>query len=1120
MFEDVVATTGEVGRDLLGVDWSSTPLGPPQKWPSSLQTIVRVVLTSRFSMWMAWGPELTFFCNDAYRQDTLGQKYPWALGRPAPEVWAEIWPDIGPRIESVLKTGAATWDERLLLFLERSGYLEETYHTFSYSPLADDDGLVAGMLCVVSEETDRVISERRLRTLRGLGAALSAAQGESDVLAAAQTELSENRRSLPFTALYIFSDDARTADLAFTTGGAPGDPVAPQVVAAGDPAACWPVDELASGSSVLVDDLNARFSRLPASPLGKEATHALVVPLAQYGQPRPLGFLVAGLNPYLAVDADLYTFVGLMAAQLASSLASGRAYDAERRRAEQLTELDRAKTAFFTGVSHELRTPLTLLLAPAQDALADDQHPLEPAQRARLELILRNAQRLSGLVDTVLDFSRLEAGRMTRSTEAIDLAAETHALASMFRSACERAGLALTIDISALSAPVAIDREMWAKIMLNLLSNAVKYTFEGSVVVRLRCDESGERVELSVTDTGVGIPEADLPRVFERFHRVEGLSARSHEGSGIGLSLVDELVRLHGGEVSVQSAEGKGSTFSVSLPFDEAAEPTDAAPGGAGTRGTPNLAEPFLVEVQRWLEAVADEDREAALPGGRRPRILVADDNLDMRAYVSGLLRGDYLVDVAPDGEVARELARTNPPDLVIADVMMPNLDGFGLLKSLRADPQTVGIPVILVSARAGEEGVAEGLEAGADDYLVKPFSARELRARVRANLELDRVRRAQQELRRSQNLLDEAERIGHLGSFEIDLDTGMVMAASDGFLRMLGLDTSDVGVIEISDALARVIPEDRGEVMTNIARSTQPGDSLEHELRVRVNNEWRWICIRAEVVAEPDGSKRLRGSAQDITDQHRIADERAAATAAREALAREHQIAEELQRSLLPPVNAEALGLEVAAYYQAGVRNTQVGGDWYDVIAKDDGRTVLVVGDVMGRGVHAATVMGQVRTAVRAYSLLDVGPSELMQLVDALVCDLAPDELVTCVCAIYDPTEHSLRYANAGHVPPLVVQRGAPPIRLLGSGPPLGNGELDCSDGLVIVPEAATIALYTDGLVERRGDDIEQSIDVLAERLLEQTTPLSDLPPRLIQAQFGDHAPDDDIAVLLARRA
>ena len=203
------------------VDWRSTALGEPTAWPQSLRTAVNILLSSRFPMWMAWGPELTFFCNAAYRRDTLGRKYPWALGRPASEVWAEIWPDIGPRIESVLSTGRATWDSALLLFLERSGYSEETYHTFSYSPLRDDGGQVVGMLCVVSEDTERVIAERRMATLRDLGSDPSVVRTERQMLDFAAEQLGRNRHDLPFTLTYLFGDDG-AARLAATSGIRPG----------------------------------------------------------------------------------------------------------------------------------------------------------------------------------------------------------------------------------------------------------------------------------------------------------------------------------------------------------------------------------------------------------------------------------------------------------------------------------------------------------------------------------------------------------------------------------------------------------------------------------------------------------------------------------------------------------------------------------------------------------------------------------------------------------------------------------------------------------------------------------------------------------------------------------
>src|SRR4051812_47627565 len=244
--------TGELGRDLLKVDWDATPLGPLEKWPRSLESVVRLLLGSRFSMWMAWGPELTFLCNDAYRRDTLGAKYPWALGRPAAEVWSEIWPDIGPRIESVITTGIATWDESLMLFLERSGYQEETYHTFSYSPVADDDGHVRGMLCVVSEDTGRVIGSQRMTILRDLGTALATAGTEAEVHAAAARQLGADGRVMPFVLAYLFDDDRTEARLGWAAGIVPGHPAAPELLPLGATEPCWPTDLVATGQAEVV----------------------------------------------------------------------------------------------------------------------------------------------------------------------------------------------------------------------------------------------------------------------------------------------------------------------------------------------------------------------------------------------------------------------------------------------------------------------------------------------------------------------------------------------------------------------------------------------------------------------------------------------------------------------------------------------------------------------------------------------------------------------------------------------------------------------------------------------------------------------------------------------------
>jgi signal transduction histidine kinase len=748
-------------------DWTKTPLGAIEDWPQSLKTVVRTLLTSRFAMWMSWGPELTFLYNDDYARMTLGKKHPWALGKPSSVVWKEIWDDIGPRIQRVLETGEATWDEALLLFLERSGYREETYHTFSYSPLSGDDGTVAGHLCVVTEETDRVIGERRLKTLRSLAGELSKTITEEEVVSCIARCLDENQRDLPFTLLYLFSEDGSEARLACRTGIAEHHSAAPESVRLGTKKQLWPISELLTGKdSIVVEDLAERFESIPAGSWDRPPSRALLLPITSQGQDKPAGVIVAGLNPYRPLDVSYAGFINLIAGQIAASVANARAYSVEKKRAEALAEIDRAKTAFFSNVSHEFRTPLTLMLGPLHDLLSRSQTHLSPTAKEQLDLVSRNGARLLRLVNTLLDFSRLEAGRVQAVYLATDLAGFTSELASVFRSATDKAGLRLIVDCPELGEPVYVDRDMWEKVVLNLISNAFKFTFEGEISVSVR--RVGNMAELRVRDTGVGIPAEAIPKLFERFNRVPNMPSRTHEGSGIGLALVHELVRLHGGSVRVESTVGEGSTFVVSIPFGQSHLKSGQMGGSRSLSSTAVGAKPFVEEALRWLPdsaaggdqifSVQDELLPVPSPptpqDAMRPRVLVADDNYDMRQYLARLLSEQYEVETVADGQAALQAARQSPPDLVVSDVMMPLLDGFELLKAMRSDEQTRAIPIILLSARAGEESRVEGMQAGADDYLIKPFSARELLARVSGRLEIARLRQE----RESQLKISQAE--------------------------------------------------------------------------------------------------------------------------------------------------------------------------------------------------------------------------------------------------------------------------------------------------------------------------------------------------------------------------
>jgi DNA-binding response OmpR family regulator/anti-sigma regulatory factor (Ser/Thr protein kinase) len=401
-----------------------------------------------------------------------------------------------------------------------------------------------------------------------------------------------------------------------------------------------------------------------------------------------------------------------------------------------------------------------------------------PAQsRLQLRVAHRSSLRLLKLVNSLLDFSSIEAGRMQAHYQPTNLAVLTAELASNFRSAVEKGGLVLTVDCPPLPEPIYVDRAMWEKIVVNLISNAFKHTFQGSIAIRL--EWRGEAVQLAVEDTGVGIAAEDIPRLFDRFHRIEGGASRTHEGTGIGLSLVKELVKLHSGLIAVESEPGRGSRFTVTLKSGTAHLPAANVGTNPDTFAPGKLSAPYVEEALQWVPpaptaeeaAVTNADGATGRPTWRAPRarILWADDNADMRSFVARLLGVFYDVTAVPDGQAALEAALASPPDLVLSDVMMPRLDGFGLLRALRADSRTRRLPIILVSARAGEELTVAGLDSGADDYLIKPFSARELLARVRTHVELAWQRRAweseleQQVTKRTTELETQIQRMGLL---------------------------------------------------------------------------------------------------------------------------------------------------------------------------------------------------------------------------------------------------------------------------------------------------------------------------------------------------------------------
>ena len=701
-------------------DWSKTALGPLSEWSPSLKNVVGLMLANRFPMILWWGEDYVQLYNDPYIPIT-GLKHPQrSFGVPAAEGWSEIWHILKPLIDSPFNGGPATWMEDITLIINRNNFTEETHFTIAYSPVPDETDSVGigGVLATVNEITATVIGRRQMETLRDLGKIVPSTLSESEVYSRTLEALAGNAYDIPFASIYRIKDEQAE--------GAPQTMQQNILVAA-------------EQRKIVVFPTSSGMEGVEKGAWDVAPAFYVCVPVRLSGNHMPVAVLVAGLSPYRKFDESYSNFFQLIADQVSLGLNNAFAYEEERRRALVLEELDKSKTIFFSNISHEFRTPLTLMLGTIEQLL--NESILSAGDQDRLQIAHRNALRLLRLVNALLDFSRIESGRQKAEFALTDIAELTKNLASNFRSLIEKAGLKFTVAVQTPEEPIYVDRDMWEKIVFNLLSNAFKYTLHGIISVRLTARV--RHVVLDVGDTGIGIPEKELPHMFDRFHRVENSAGRTIEGTGIGLSLTKELVRLHGGEIGIRSVEGEGTTVTVTLPTGK-----DHLPKGQ-IAGNPDAWEEmyagaYIEEGSALLERAPSYEEPAIQPesrGQRRDTVLVVDDNSDMNHHIASILRKYYRVVTASNGKEAFDMCGTVTPDLVLTDIMMPVMDGIQLLKELRQDKRTARIPVILLTARAGEESRMEGYETGADDYLVKPFTGNELLSRIRTQISVARKR-------------------------------------------------------------------------------------------------------------------------------------------------------------------------------------------------------------------------------------------------------------------------------------------------------------------------------------------------------------------------------------------
>eukprot|EP01119_Soliformovum_irregulare_P011657 TRINITY_DN2943_c0_g1_i8.p1 TRINITY_DN2943_c0_g1~~TRINITY_DN2943_c0_g1_i8.p1 ORF type:complete len:1347 (-),score=364.38 TRINITY_DN2943_c0_g1_i8:96-3785(-) len=796
--------------------------------------------------------------------------------------------------------------------MERNGFREEVYETWAYSPFLQEDGTVGGVITPVVEVTSKVIGERRLRLLRELGTTKT--ETYETVFLSSMEVLKSDAADVPFAMYYHYDRNKKSFFLkALTNELTPQQ--APEEITYGDQS-MWPLTtSLDQAEEIVFSVKDAKFGSLPNGPWSvDDRVHlAACVPIP-IDDLAPDIFLIVGLNPLRPYDDAFRGFVQLLVRNLGSSFATAKSLEEEKQKRKALAEIDQAKTLFFSNVSHEFRTPLTLILGPLTEVLDDRLTPVQKSHRAKLKLVRRNSRRLLKLVNTLLDFSRIEAGRSQAQFEPVDLCALTEDLSSVFRAAIEKANMYLLVTSSAIGEPVYVDKNMWEKIILNLLSNAFKFTLKGGITVHIQRGENNF-AQVSIKDTGIGVSQAELPRLFERFHRIESAKGRSYEGSGIGLALTFELVKLHGGFIVANSQLGHGTEFVIKIPLgtdhlpaSQIIEPEEETDGwGSGEEippSTPSLVgTSFAEEAMGWLPdtpqnfsspSMSDNSDETLTPTEEgmhttaKRVILLVDDNIDMREYVSGLLRRYYTVITACDGVEGLAVLKEIRPDLILSDVMMPNMDGFEFLQHVKFNLKITSVPFILLSARSGEEAKVEGLQAGADDYLVKPFSAKELLAKIQTHIELGRARfnlesqvedktfqllkinktlEAEIAERRQASILlaaSEAKyralaRAAPVGILQTD-NQGKVIFANTKWTNMTGLSEENT---KAGKWLEVIHPEDVIQVET--IWQTRHNSVLEHRLKNIITGETLWVILNTEILWKTDGN--FDGLLATITD-------------------------------------------------------------------------------------------------------------------------------------------------------------------------------------------------------------------------------------------------------------
>ncbi|MGE5658428.1 MAG: ATP-binding protein [Actinomycetota bacterium] len=708
--EDCLAGGGEMGALMRSLDWSATLLGPVSSWPQSLRTAVSILLASRFPMLIHWGPEYVQFYNDGFRPILGDHKHPGALGQPAYPWWTEIWDVLTPMFARVM-AGEGTWYENQLILPNRYGYLEETYFTFSHSPIRDESCQVVGIFQAVTETTERILDERRLRTLHDLATQTAAAPVAQEAGRLAVQTLGQNAADIPFALLYLLSENRTQAELAGVAGLAPDTTASPAIIdlRAEQKLGCWPLGRVAySGQTEQIDNLVAEFGCLPGGPWPESPQSALVMPVAQPGAILPAGFLIAGVSPRLALNDSYRRFLTLVAGQVATAIANTRVLEQERKRAEALAELDRAKSQFLANMSHELRTPLNGILGYAQ--ILKKVKTLSEAQKNGLAVIYQCGEHLLNLINEILDLSKIEARKMELSPTKVHFPEFLESVAEICRIRAEQKGIELIYEtLTPIPTAIRVDEKRLRQVLINLLGNAVKFTETGWITFKVGYQQ--EKFRFQVEDTGIGIAPGHLDSVFLPFQQV-GEKSHETEGTGLGLTISRQLVELMGGELCVQSILGKGSCFWFELE---------------------------LQEVDEWEEEASPGDCNIIGFKGERRKVLIVDDKWANRSVLVSLLEPlGFDVLEAVNGLDGLNKAQEFQPDIIFMDLVMPVMDGFEATRRFRTSSILADVVIIAISASVFDFNQQRTLEVGCNGFLPKPVREAEVLEILRLHLGLE----------------------------------------------------------------------------------------------------------------------------------------------------------------------------------------------------------------------------------------------------------------------------------------------------------------------------------------------------------------------------------------------